>query len=333
MSFASVAVIRDPKQPRALPIARTVVAIPAFHALGHGVDELPTVAQMDQRTHTLPFDIRDYPEVLAAVQQRGTAQQHPAGIWTTDSIAFAREDAHDVATWLLTKGGRWSERARRAAFWREARPLGILERLVAQNVITDTGALTMLKVIGNAAPTGIPYNHLQLSADAKIAQVSTTMGATGVTAIPVISGGASFTNGMTAYLGYGTANQETVTIGAGSTGTSVVCSATTKTHAVNDYLVQAPTTSDNPSSVTSGYDSGVLPGGDFTYSGTGAGNRQVQVVYTFPSNAGAPGGGYTDAWIANTATIAAGTTAAHLTRSPLLINGTTGATVTYTDNQ
>jgi hypothetical protein len=42
------------------------------------------------------------------------------------------------------------------------------------------------------------------------------------------------------------------------------------------------------------------------------------------------GSGYTDLWIANAATIVAGTTAAHLTHNLLLVNGRTGADVVYT---
>jgi hypothetical protein len=324
--------VRPSDGPTALPIARTVVAIPQFHAAGHTPDELPTVARVERRTHTLPFDLREYPEVLAAVQTGDdTHSRAHAGIWTTDLIAYERDDAGDVLTWVLKRMGGASERARRAAFWREAKPLGIMERVIAKNVLTDSGALALLKVIGSAAPT-LYYNHLQLSANALTAQVSSAMSTTGVTSIPVISGGASFTNGMSITLGYGTANAETLTVGSGSTSTSIVCSATTKTHSANDWVVQNPLTSDNPSSVTSGYDSGALASGAFTYSGVGAGNRQVQVIYDFPANASAPGSGYTDLWIASAATIASNTTAAHLTRSPLLVNGTTGANVTYTDS-
>ncbi|MBF6588920.1 MAG: hypothetical protein IVW57_00130 [Ktedonobacterales bacterium] len=331
----SLSVIHRPAAgPTALPIARTVVAIPQFHQHGYAVDALPGVAHVDRNQHLVAFDVRDYPDVLAAVQTHdGAHARSHAGIWTHDLIAYDREDAGDVWTWTLRRFAGVSERARRAAFWREARPLGILERLVSVNVLTDNGALTMEKIIGSASPTGIPFNHLQLSADAKTAQVSTAMSSTGVTAIPVVSGGTNFTNGMSITLGYGSTNAETVTVGSGSTSTSIVCSATTKTHSANDWVVPNPTTSDNPSSVTSGYDSGALTSGAFAYSGAGAGNRQVQVTYNFPANAGAPAGGYTDLWVANAATIAAGTTAAHQTRSPLLVNGSTGVNVVYTDQQ
>lgn len=390
--------------PTTLPIARTVVAIPAFHQLGHSVDELPSEARLDRRQHTLPFDIRHYPEVLAAVQATpGGKPPHPAGIWTTDLIEYDREDTKSLAEWILAKFPYWAECARRALYWREAKPLGILERQIAQNVITDYGALTMLHVIGNAAEAQF-FNHLQLGTGAATAQVSgvtanlsAAMGATGVVAIPVVSGGAAFTNGMIIGLGVGTTNTEQVTVGAGSTATSIVCSATAKTHSIgdlvaqsyaigvtaipvvsngaaftntlsytagfgsanaetliaasgssgtsvntaattklhwaNDWLVQNPLTADNPSTVANPYDSGALGSGAFAYSGAGLGSRQVQVAYNFPSNAGAPGAGYTDLWMASAATIASNTTAAHQTRNPLLVNSTTGANITYTDSQ
>lgn len=278
----------------ALPIMQTTVAIPAFHRLGHQVSDLPTKAKKH-------FDIRDCPDVLAAVQWTG-GQFHPAGIWTLDSVTYR----HD-------------------------RPWCIRERKICQNTITDYGATAMLKVVASAAQTQF-FNHLQLSADAKTAQLSGAMTSTGVTAIPVISGGAAFTNGMSITLGYGTANTETLTVGSGSTSTSIVCSATTKTHSANDWVVQNPLTSDNPSSVTSGYDSGALAGGAFAYSGAGAGSRQVVVTYNFPTNAGAPGGGYTDMWLASAATIASNTTAAHVTHSPAIVNSTTGLNATYTES-
>jgi hypothetical protein len=323
--------VRSSDGPTALPILTTVVAIPQFYAAGHTPEELPTVARVERRTHTLPFDLREYPEVLAAVQtDEHTHVRAHAGIWTTDLIAYAREDAGDVLTWVLRRMSGASERARRAAFWREARPIGVIERLIGKNVLTDSGALALLKDIGSAAPT-LFFNHLQLSANAATAQLSSAMSSTGLTSIPVVSGGTAFTNGMSITLGYGTANAETVTVNGTSTSTSIPCTATTKTHSSGDWVVQNPLTSDNPSSVTSGYDSGALASGAFTYSGTGAGNRQVQVVYDFPANASAPGSGYTDLWIASAATITTGTTAAHLTRSPLLVNGSTGANVTYTD--
>lgn len=327
--------LRAPGAPRALEIAKTLVAIPAWHHAGHRIAQLPTAARFDQAQQRLPFDIRDYPSVAASLRaEKGRS----LGVWTTDLIVYDRAiDQQDLIAWILRVGAHWSEAARRALFWREARPLGILERLIAANIITDTGATALLKGAFNSAAPSSVYNHMQLSADAKTAQLSGAMASTGATAIPVTSGGTNFTSTMLAYLGYGTANQETVNIGSGSTATSVVSSATTKTHNANDYLVQAPGTqsnaaSDNPSSVTSGYDSGALGAGAYTFSGSGPGNRQVQIVYDFPANSGAPGGGYTDLWMSTAATIAAGTSGAHLTRSPLLVNGSTGANCTYTDS-
>ncbi|HUY77019.1 MAG TPA: hypothetical protein VMV29_09630 [Ktedonobacterales bacterium] len=316
----------------ALPVAKTTVAIPAFHALGHTVSEVPT----DGRA----FDIHAFPDVLQALTTDDhTAQPsrpHPVGIWQTDLVRYDHADASDMATWVARKCATTfpvkviSEQARRALYRRLAKPIGVVERVISANIVTDQGGLDLLHVFGSAAPS-VFFNHMQLATGAVTDQVSATMGSTGVTAIPVASGGTSFTNGMSITLGYGTANAETVTVGSGSTGTSIVCSATAHTHAIGDWIVENPTTSDNPSSVSNGYDSGALVSGAYTYSGSGAGSRQVQIVYDFPANSGAPGAGYTDLWMASAATIATNTTGAHLTRSPLAVNSTTGANVTISE--
>ncbi len=302
-----------------LPIAHTTVAFPQFFACGHTTDELPT------NTATA-FDIRAFPDVQAALSQHDPA---PLGIWTTDLVRYRREADPDLQSWIQRRYRTQSARAN--AYRREMCPEEILERRIVKNVMTDYGVLTCMHVIGYAAEAQY-FNHLQLATGAVTAQVSTAMGTTGVTAIPVISNGTSFTSGMIVTLGYGTANAENVTVGSGSTSTSVVCSATTKTHSANDWVVENPSTSDNPSSVSNGYDSGALASGAYTYSGTGAGGRQVKIIYNFPANSGAPGSGYTDLWLASAATIASNTTAAHLTSSPWIVNGTTGLDVTYTDN-
>jgi len=305
------------------PVLSVRVAVPAFYASGHTPDEIPTDAR--------PFDPRAYDGLLAHARQdahTGTRQDRaqPVGIWTLDTVRYA-DDTPDLLRWIAKRTPRWKEQ--RHLFRQLARPLSIVERLIAQNIVTDTGAGALLKVVGTAAPT-LYFNHLQLCTGAAVAQVSTAMGTTGVTAIPVISNGTAFTNGMSITLGFGTANAETLTVGSGSTSTSIVCGATTKTHNANDWVVQNPLTSDNPSSVSNGYDSGALASGAFTYSGTGAGNRQVQVIYDFPANSSAPGAGYVDMYTSSAAIIAAGTTGSHLTHSPLLVNGSTGVNATYT---
>lgn len=324
---------------RTLPILKNLVAIPAFWKAGHDAAELPTVARFDREQHVIPFDVREYPDVLAALRapadEGGVLRPgEPLGVWTTDLVRYDRAiDHQDLWSWILRRFGHWTDEARRRLYLREAKPVAILERLIAKNIITDNGATTMLKVFGSAAPSF--FNHLQMSADAKTLQLSATA-ASAQAACTVAANGTNFTNTMVAYVGYGLGTQETKNVSS-STATSVTMSTNlANTHNANEWLVQAPGTQtnnavDNPSAVTSGYDSGALAGGAFTYSGTGPGNRQVQVAYNFPSNAGAPGGGYTDLWLSTAATIAAGTTGAHLTRSPLAVNGTTGANVTYTE--
>lgn len=302
----------------ALPILTTTVAISQFFELGHTLDEVPT--------HSGDiFDIRAFPDVYAALLVH---QSGPLGIWTTDTVQYRRTADPDMLRWIRHRYN--GPRAQAEIYRHEMQPEAILERRVIKNVMTDYGVLTMLHIMGTSAEAQY-FNHLQLSTGAETAQVSTAMGTTGVTAIPVISNGVAFTNGMLVTLGFGSANAEIVTIGNGSTATSIVCSATTKTHSVNDWVVQNPSTSDNPSSVTNGYDSGALASGAFVYTGSGAAGRQIRIAYDFPANSSAPGSGYTDLWVASAAIIASNTTAAHLTASPWIVNATTGINVVYSD--
>jgi hypothetical protein len=60
--------------------------------------------------------------------------------------------------------------------------------------------------------------------------------AAGAVALPVASGGASFTQGMVVQVDTGKAT-ETLTVGAGSTGTSIVVSATQYAHASGVAIV------------------------------------------------------------------------------------------------
>lgn len=114
-------------------------------------------------------------------------------------------------------------------------------------VLTNTGTTTLyLGQSGVTAATGFPllagqsisvnYNaSLYGVADvdrliAPTSVIGTGGVAQGGTAIPVASGGTSFTNGMVISIIDGN-NTELVTVGSGSTGTSVVVSATAHAHA------------------------------------------------------------------------------------------------------
>lgn len=117
----------------------------------------------------------------------------------------------------------------------------------AQSVtITNTGVETVyLGQTGVTAATGLPLPaglsiNLTIVPAALYAvsgapnlksPTATTSGSViqGATALPVASGGTSFTNGMLVYILDGN-NTELVTVGAGSTGTSVVVSATAFAH-------------------------------------------------------------------------------------------------------
>lgn len=117
----------------------------------------------------------------------------------------------------------------------------------AQNfIITNTGTSTVyLGQSGVTSATGFPLKPTQqislpsvsqsiyaVSAAGSVkAPTSVTSGsvvATG-TALPVASGGASYTNGMVVAIQDGNSS-ELVTVGAGSTGTSVVVSALAFNH-------------------------------------------------------------------------------------------------------
>lgn len=118
----------------------------------------------------------------------------------------------------------------------------------ASLIVTNVGASTLyLGQSGVTAATGLPIYPGQIVnltritaavyavADTDIVTSPTdTISATvtaGDTALTVASGGASFTNGMKVAIQDGP-RTEIVTVGAGSTGTSVVVSATAFGHAI-----------------------------------------------------------------------------------------------------
>lgn len=114
-------------------------------------------------------------------------------------------------------------------------------------VVANTGTRALyLGQTGVTAATGLPLAAGQTltlvgitaplyavaGVDSIVSPTSTASGsiAQGATSITVASGGTSFTNGMVVSILDGN-NTELVTVGNGSTGTSVVISATAKAHA------------------------------------------------------------------------------------------------------
>lgn len=231
---------------------------------------------------------------------------------------------------------------------RMLRPEAMAERVLAEiwarNVVTDNGATALLKNLWNSAGSTVAImNHLviaQLNQAYAIQTGAAINNASGAQTSITVGGGVQATNfpvsGPITW-SYGTTNAETWTTGSsapgnlGATSITVVSQTTVSghTHSAGDYVVNNPSTSDNPASVSNSADSGALPGGDFTFSGTGAGNRQVQIQFTFSTSTAA--GSYTEAYLSNAGTIASNSTSVHLIFPPQVINSNTSAQFTITE--
>lgn len=213
----------------------------------------------------------------------------------------------------------------------------VRKELWTKNIVTDIGATAMLKNTWNNAGSAISiYNQIAIAAQAgsTTLQTALTNGQTGVTSLTVAALPASIPSGTTLTIGYGTGQTQNVTTSstasAAATSISVSSFTANAAYAIGSNIVPVPTTSDNPSSVTGAQYSGALSGGAFTFSGTGAGNRQVVISFTF--NGGSfTAGNYTEAYTANAGSIVAGATASHLITTPMALNSTTNLTVTITE--
>ena len=213
----------------------------------------------------------------------------------------------------------------------------IIKELWTKNVVTDNGATAMLKNTWNNAGSAIGiFNQIAIAAQAGSTTLTTalTNGQTGITSLAVASLPAAIPSGTSLVIGYGGGTTQTVTTSAaaasGATSISVTSFTANAAYAVGTAVVPSPNVSDNPSSVTGAQYSGVLPSGDFTYSGSGAGNRQVVISYTF--NGGSfTAGSYTEAYTANANPIVANSTASHLITTPMSLNTNTNLTVTVTE--
>lgn len=211
----------------------------------------------------------------------------------------------------------------------------VIKRIWTKNVVTDNGATSMLKNTWNNAGSAVSiFNQIAITTNAGSTTLTTglTNGQTNITSLAVASLPASIASGTTLTVGYGTGQTQSVTTSglanAGATSISVNSYTSNAAYAIGTNVVPNPTTSDNPSSLggTNTY-SGALAGGAFTFSGTGAGNRQVQIQYTFSTSS--PAGSYTEAWTVNTNPVAAiNQTASHLIFAGQTINSTTSLQIT-----
>jgi hypothetical protein len=227
------------------------------------------------------------------------------------------------------------------------RPEALAERTLsevwARNIVTDNGALAMLKntwYSSGSQVTIMDYILISFNNQAYAVQTGATINTgSGAQTTIACAGGVQFANfGATKAItwSYGTANAETWTTASGSPGnigaTSITVGSQTAgavSHIAGDSIVPQPTTSDNPSSLTNAASSGALPSGDFAYSGAGAGLRQVVISYTFSVATAA--GEYTEAYTANATSMAANASASHLIFPPQTINNTTSLAFTLTE--
>lgn len=218
-----------------------------------------------------------------------------------------------------------------------------------KNTLLDTGASQYLaRTFGSSTPSNM-FGQIAITTNVGSTTLTTalTNGQTGITSLAVAAlpaaiaantGGAA----TTAIVGYGTAQTQTVTLsgGASSGATSISVNSYTSNAAygIGTAVVPQPAVGENPSSLggTISY-SGAYSNATFTPSGSGAGNRQMVISYTF-STTGSPAataGSYTEAWIINTGASVAvsgtGQCAVHVTFMPMTINSTSNGQITITE--
>lgn len=213
----------------------------------------------------------------------------------------------------------------------------IVKRIWTKNIVTDNGATAMLKNTWNNAGSAVSImNQIAIAIQAGSTTLTTalTNGQTGITSLAVAALPASIPSGTVLVVGYGTGQTQNVTTSAlassGATSITVTSYTSNAAYAIGTNVVPTPTTSDNPSSVSGAQYSGALSSGAFTFSGTGAGNRQVVISFTF--NGGSfTAGNYTEAYTCNANPIVSNATASHLITTPMALNASTNLTVTVTE--
>jgi len=216
----------------------------------------------------------------------------------------------------------------------DARTGTVLQRIWAKNIITDNGATSALKNLwNNAGSTVSVMNQIAVSASSGSTTLTTalTNGQTGVTSLAVQAIPAAIASGTVVTIGYGTGQTQNVTLSGsaslGATSLSVTSFTANAAYAIGSNVVPVPLVTDNPSSVTGAQYSGALSSGAFSFSGTGAGNRQVQIQYTFTAGSFTTGN-YTDLYTTNANPIASNSTASHLITVPTPLNNVTSLTAT-----
>lgn len=186
----------------------------------------------------------------------------------------------------------------------DARTEEVLKVLFCRNVVTDLGAMAMLKnTICDTGGAVDPFKYIAIGKDAGSTKLSSGLTtATNYTSLPVSSLPANIPSGTHLLIGYQTAQeQEVVTSALANAGdTSISINSYTTTSAVDNFadVVPIPLSTDNPSSV-SGAQYQTLSISDIDYdAGVGPSNRIATVVKKF-LGASTTAGTYTSVRLSN----------------------------------
>jgi len=226
------------------------------------------------------------------------------------------------------------------------------------NVVTDDGAIEILKcAINNAVPAAV-FNNIYINNNSGSTTLTTalTNGQTAVVSLAVAALPAAIplnnitpATGVTNILvGYGTAQTQQVVMNAaavlGAVALTTVSYTSNAAYAIGSPVVPVPVVSENPTNTNLKVNqtgtvvesnSGALSAGAYTFTATtGAGNRNVVVTFTFKTAANggsATIGNYTDAWLCNV--LSAPTTnnyICHEVNTPMRCDNSNNVTVTIT---
>lgn len=234
----------------------------------------------------------------------------------------------------------------------------VRKRDINKNVVTDDGAIEIFKcAINNAVPAAV-FNNLYINNNSGSTTLTTalTNGQTSVVSLAVAAIPAAIpldypspANAVVTQLtvGYGTGTTQTVSMnGAASqaaTSLTTVSYTSNAAYAIGQAVVPLPNVAENPSNanlkanqttVVEQY-SGNLAGGAFTFTATtGAGNRSVQISFTFKTSANGGStaiGNYTDCWLVNVSSAAAANNyVAHEINTPMRCDNSNNVTATIT---
>lgn len=207
-----------------------------------------------------------------------------------------------------------------------------------KNVITDVGGKAMLQNLWNATGSAVTImKYIAISTDEASTTLTASTTTSAITSISVAALPKALSSGATVVIGYGTGTTQTLTLnGSASLGaTSITVNSFTPSidYPIGTWVVPNPAVTDNPSSISGAVYSSALSSGNFdsggSPSGSGAGNRQRVIAYTFDTSTTA--GNYRGTWTANTSPVGGtGQTASHLIHPAMVVNNQTNLLVTET---